>query len=179
MRFRGFSRSGEPRMAYSAPSSVRLYSSSPRFSRIASVDLPPEGGPSSSRGLEVVNDTRQRLIDTKQLAPEQLARAHVLGGVGLRGAPKPAQHVPDVFMTGAGERHRMAGQDGAQKLAERTFPALRAVQLAEGAQSIDEVGGGAVGILVSSERSHRPSLPLRSSVSNPIAAMPATPAMPT
>jgi hypothetical protein len=61
-------------------------------------------------------------------------------------------------MTGAGERHRMAGQDVAQKLAERTFPALRAVQPAEGTQGIDEVGGGAVGILVSSERSHRPSL---------------------
>src|SRR6266446_6300290 len=32
--------------------------------------------------------------------------AHVLGGVGLRGAPMPAQHVPDVFMTGAGENVR-------------------------------------------------------------------------
>jgi len=42
-------------------------------------------------------------------------------------------------MTGAGERHRMAGQDVAQKLAERTLPALRAVQLAEGTQGIDEV----------------------------------------
>jgi hypothetical protein len=39
---------GEPWIAYSAPASVRLYSSSPRFSRIASVDLPPDGGPSSS-----------------------------------------------------------------------------------------------------------------------------------
>ena len=34
--------------AYTAPSSVWLYSSMPRFSRIAIVDLPPEGGPSSS-----------------------------------------------------------------------------------------------------------------------------------
>src|SRR2546430_8981070 len=124
---------------------------------------PPADIGSGGRGLVVIDDTRQRLIDTKELALEQLARAHVLGSVGLRGAPMPAQHVPDVFMTGAGERHRMAGQDVGQKLTERAFPALGAVQAAEGAQGIDEVGGGAVGILVSSERWHRPSLPLSSS----------------
>jgi len=54
---------------------------------------PPADIGTGGRGLEVVDDTRERLIDTKQLALEQLARAHVLGGVGLRGAPMPAQHV--------------------------------------------------------------------------------------
>ena len=93
MRFKGDSRSGEPLIAYSAPSSVRLYSSSPRFSRIASVDLPPEGGPSSSsnrrptsepgrRRLEVVDHATERLIDAEQLALEELAR--LLGIARLR-----------------------------------------------------------------------------------------------
>ena len=48
MRCSGDSCTGQPAIAYSAPASVWLYSSSPRFSRITSVDLPPEGGPSSS-----------------------------------------------------------------------------------------------------------------------------------
>ena len=39
---------GEPLTAYIAPSSVRLYSSRPRFIMMASVDLPPDGGPSNS-----------------------------------------------------------------------------------------------------------------------------------
>ena len=85
MRFRGDSRSGDPLIAYSAPSSVRLYSSSPRFRRIASVDLPPEGGPeqqqqspshirSGGGGFEVVDHAPERLIDAEQFALEQLAR---------------------------------------------------------------------------------------------------------
>ncbi|MEJ0007185.1 MAG: hypothetical protein WDM77_12675 [Steroidobacteraceae bacterium] len=52
--------------------------------RIASVDLPPEGGPSSSSrrpadiracggGLEVIDDPRQGFIDAEQFAAEQRA----------------------------------------------------------------------------------------------------------
>ncbi len=81
-RFSGDSCSGEPCNAYSAPSSVWLYSSSPRFSRITSDDLPPDGGPSSSssrrptsepgsRRLEVVDDAIERRVDAEQLAGEQ------------------------------------------------------------------------------------------------------------
>ena len=94
------------------------------------------------------------------------------GSVGLRRAPVPAQHVPDVFVTAAGESRSVARQYVAQKLAEGAFPALRAVQAAEGAQGVDEVGGSAAGSLLSRALSHRPSLPLGSWCSSTMPAIP-------
>ncbi len=118
---------------------------------MARVDLPPDGGPEQQQqasadigagggGLEIIDDARQRLIDAEQLALEQLPRPRALSGVGLRGAPMPAQHVPDVFVAGARQRRGVRGQDVGEKLAEGAFPALRAMQSAEGAQRLDEGG---------------------------------------
>ena len=109
-------------------------------------------------GLEVVDDARQRLVDAEQLALEQLARAHALGGVRLAGAAVPAQHVPDVFVAACAPAPPDWRAGCWREIAEGAFPALRAVQAAEGAQGLDEVGSAAVGIVLNAERSHRPSL---------------------
>src|SRR5213082_106061 len=137
---------------------------------------PPADVGAGGRGLEVVDHAGQRFVDAEELALEELPRARALGSVGLRRAPVPAQHVPDVFVTAAGESRGVARQYVAQKLAEGAFPALRAVQAAEGAQGVDEVGGSAAGSLLSRALSHRPSLPLGSWCSSTMPAIPATPA---
>ena len=148
MRFRGDSRNGEPLMAYSAPSSVRLYSSSPRFSRMASVDFPPEGGPSSNKQpsphigarrsrLEVIDHPTQRLIDAEQLAFEQLAG--FLDVVALGIAAVPEKHVPDVFVARAVKAAGRVGRTWVKKSPRRSLPALRAVFLAESVQRIQEI----------------------------------------
>ena len=75
------------------------------------MDLPPDGGPSSSSSLpthvgagggalEIIDDTRERRVDAEQLALEQRARTAV--GIGLA-ATEPAQHVPQVLVAAAGE----------------------------------------------------------------------------
>ena len=82
-----------PASAYSAPSSVWLYSSSPRLSRITMRRLaarrrteqqqqaPADVG-AGGRGLEVVDDALERLVDAEQLALEQRARAAVAHRAG-------------------------------------------------------------------------------------------------
>src|SRR6185437_11645490 len=112
------------------------------------------------RGLEIIDHARQRLVDSKQLALEELARAGALRGIGLRGASMPAEHVPDVLVARACHRRGARGQDVGEKLAEGAFPALGPMQFAEGAQRLDE-GGSARRFRVSRKRSHRPSLPFQ------------------
>src|SRR6185437_9746197 len=111
-------------------------------------------------GLEVIDDARQRLVDAKELSFEQLARTCALGGVGLRGTSMPTEHVPDVFVARTRHGRGVRRQDVGQKFAESAFPALGAMQSAEGAQRLDErsVTGG---FRVSRKRSHRPSLPFQ------------------
>src|SRR5439155_22033552 len=108
--------------------------------------------------LEIINDPRQRLVDSEQLAFEQLARADVVRDVALRSTAMPSQHVPDVLMDGTRHGARTRRQDGGEELAEGALPTLRAMQAAERAQRFDESGMGR-GVGVTRERSHRPSLP--------------------
>jgi hypothetical protein len=55
------------------------------------------------RALEIIDYSRKRRIDPEQLALEKRARAAV--GLGLA-ATEPAEHVPEVFVAGAGEYAR-------------------------------------------------------------------------
>ena len=93
---------------------------------------------SRSRGLEVVDDTPERLVDAEQFALEELAGL-LRVAAALGGAAVPEQHVPDVFVAGANERRRALGQDVFQEIAERAFPALRAMFLAEPVQRIQKI----------------------------------------
>jgi hypothetical protein len=99
--------------------------------------------------LEVVNDAAERLVDAEQLAFEQFLRARGLAvavAVGGRRAggghgvvlAEPAEHVPQVFVAGAGELAAAAGQHGPQELTERAGPVLCAVEPAVRAQGLDE-----------------------------------------
>ena len=136
-------------MAYSAPSSVRLYSSRPRLSRMASRGLAARGRAEqqqqpaphvrAGRGrLEVVDDARQRRVDAVQLPLETARRARAVllpGGVVLA---VPAQHVPDVLVAGTRELHGTRRQHRGEEVAEVALPVLRAMLAAVGPQGLDE-----------------------------------------
>src|SRR6185312_13951408 len=79
---------------------------------------PPAHIRARSRGLEVFDDARERLVDTEQLALEELARLQGFRCLWIRALPMPAQHVPDVLMARACEGCGALGEDRLQKVPE-------------------------------------------------------------
>ena len=86
-----------------------LYSSSPRFNRITSVDLPPDGGPSSSSSRRPTSDpaaaariwmARQPPVDAEQLG-RQLKRIErfVLRGQALDAMELLSSAVPEFVVS--------------------------------------------------------------------------------
>jgi hypothetical protein len=101
------------------------------------LDLPPEGGPSSSsrrrpdlgargRGLEIVGDALEGVVDAVELVLEQsLLRAH---------------HVPHVLVAGARDAAAVGGKHALEEARERAGPVRGAVLFGKFAESADQAG---------------------------------------
>jgi hypothetical protein len=108
---------------------------------MATVLLPPDGGPSSSSrrrptsepaaAAEILDEPRERLVYSKQVAAEELTCALTFGHIALGVPPVPAKHVPDVLMTRPHHRGGFRGKYLVEEVTEGAFPSLAAVLAAE------------------------------------------------
>jgi len=116
---------------------------------------PPSNAPAAELFKRELFVSMEPLFACRRLLQARPPVPMSAGGCCWRSGLRRSRHASadvQMYSDWCGPSATHAREDVAQKLPNGTLQRWRAVQLAEGAQISDEVGGGAVGILVSSER---------------------------